>query len=144
MHIGESPTTIREETRSVAAMSDWRHHALCRDEDPELFFPIGTSGPAVLQVEQAKAVCQRCPVTSECLQWALDSGQDAGVWGGMSESERRLLKRKGGVPGRRTTPAVGAQASRTIVTVTIPDAPAAASALPPATAETPPTTAEAP
>ena len=78
-------------------MSDWRHHALCRDEDPELFFPIGTSGPALLQVEQAKAVCQRCSVTSECLQWALDSGQDAGVWGGMSEDERRLMKRRGGL-----------------------------------------------
>jgi WhiB family redox-sensing transcriptional regulator len=89
--------TIREKTRSVAAMSDWRHHALCRDEDPELFFPIGTSGPALLQVEQAKAVCQRCSVTSECLQWALDSGQDAGVWGGMSEDERRLMKRRGGL-----------------------------------------------
>jgi WhiB family redox-sensing transcriptional regulator len=88
---------IREETRSVAAMSDWRHHALCRDEDPELFFPIGTSGPALLQVEQAKAVCQRCSVTSECLQWALDSGQDAGVWGGLSEDERRLMKRRGGL-----------------------------------------------
>nr|BFE68086.1 hypothetical protein GCM10020092_013870 [Actinoplanes digitatis] len=37
---------------------DWRHHAICRDEDPELFFPIGTSGPALLQVEQAKAVCR--------------------------------------------------------------------------------------
>jgi WhiB family redox-sensing transcriptional regulator len=97
MHIGESPKTIREETRSVAAMSDWRHYALCRDEDPELFFPIGTSGPALLQVEQAKAVCQRCSVTSECLQWALDSGQDAGVWGGMSEDERRLMKRRGGL-----------------------------------------------
>ena len=78
-------------------MSDWRHHALCRDEDPELFFPIGTSGPALLQVEQAKAVCQRCSVTSDCLQWALDSGQDAGVWGGMSEDERRLMKRRGGL-----------------------------------------------
>jgi WhiB family redox-sensing transcriptional regulator len=83
-------------TRSVAAM-DWRHRALCRDEDPELFFPIGTSGPALLQVEQAKAVCQRCSVTDECLQWALESGQDAGVWGGMSEEERRALKRRGGL-----------------------------------------------
>ncbi len=74
---------------------DWRHVASCRDEDPELFFPIGTSGPALLQIEQAKAVCRRCPATSECLQWALDSGQDAGVWGGMSEEERRALKRRG-------------------------------------------------
>ena len=76
---------------------DWRHHAVCRDEDPELFFPIGTSGPALLQVEQAKAVCRRCSVTDECLQWALESGQDAGVWGGMSEEERRAVKRRGGL-----------------------------------------------
>src|SRR2546423_14197726 len=75
---------------------DWRHRAACRDEDPELFFPIGTSGPALLQVEQAKAVCRRCSATDECLQWALESGQDAGVWGGMSEEERRAVKRRGG------------------------------------------------
>src|SRR6185436_18229853 len=79
------------ESRSVAAM-DWRHRAACRDEDPELFFPIGTSGPALLQVEQAKAVCRRCSVVDDCLQWALESGQDAGVWGGMSEEERRVVK----------------------------------------------------
>lgn len=76
---------------------DWRHHAVCRDEDPELFFPIGTAGPGLLQVEQAKAVCRRCTVTDECLQWALESGQDAGVWGGMSEEERRAVKRRGGL-----------------------------------------------
>jgi WhiB family redox-sensing transcriptional regulator len=76
---------------------DWRHHAACRDEDPELFFPIGTSGPALLQVEQAKAVCRRCTVTDQCLRWALESGQDAGVWGGMSEEERRAVKRRGGM-----------------------------------------------
>src|SRR4051812_8098688 len=97
MHNGNHQQRSAKRTRSVAAMSDWRHHALCRDEDPELFFPIGTSGPALLQVEQAKAVCQRCSVTSDCLQWALDSGQDAGVWGGMSEDERRLMKRRGGL-----------------------------------------------
>jgi WhiB family redox-sensing transcriptional regulator len=73
---------------------DWRHRAICRDEDPELFFPIGNSGPALLQIAEAKAVCQRCPVTSECLSWAIETGQDAGVWGGMSEDERRALKRR--------------------------------------------------
>src|SRR2546423_14991924 len=83
---------------------DWRHHAACRDEDPELFFPIGTSGPALLQVEQAKAVCRRCSATDECLQWALESGQDAGVWGGMSEEERRAVKRRGGGPGPAPPP----------------------------------------
>ena len=69
---------------------DWRHRAVCREEDPELFFPIGNTGPALLQIEEAKAVCRRCPVMDQCLQWALESGQDAGVWGGLSEDERRV------------------------------------------------------
>ena len=43
---------------------DWRHDAACRDEDPELFFPIGNTGPALLQIEEAKQVCRRCPVSS--------------------------------------------------------------------------------
>lgn len=82
----------------------WRQRAACRDVDPELFFPIGTSGPALLQAEQAKAVCRRCPVTDECLQWALEHGEDAGVWGGMTELERRLMMRPQpapdwGIPG---------------------------------------------
>jgi WhiB family redox-sensing transcriptional regulator len=72
---------------------DWRHAAACREEDPELFFPIGTTGPALLQVEDAKAVCERCTVTEACLEWALESGQDTGVWGGLSEDERMALKR---------------------------------------------------
>ncbi|MCP3768200.1 MULTISPECIES: WhiB family transcriptional regulator [Streptomyces] len=75
-------------------MDDWRTRATCRDEDPDLFFPIGTSGPALLQTEQAKAVCRRCPVRQQCLDWALDTGQSLGVWGGTSETERRALKRR--------------------------------------------------
>jgi WhiB family redox-sensing transcriptional regulator len=75
-------------------MSDWRQQAVCRDEDPDLFFPIGNTGPAVLQAEEAKTVCRRCPVREPCLEWALESGQEAGVWGGTSEEERRALKRR--------------------------------------------------
>ena len=74
---------------------DWRHRAACRDEDPELFFPIGNTGPALLQNEQAKAVCRRCSVADACISWALETGQDSGVWGGLSEDERRALKRRG-------------------------------------------------
>ena len=74
---------------------DWRHLAACREEDPELFFPIGTTGPALLQIEQAKAVCDSCSVIDECLSWAMESGQDSGVWGGLSEEERFALKRRG-------------------------------------------------
>jgi WhiB family redox-sensing transcriptional regulator len=73
---------------------DWRDRAACLDEDPELFFPIGNTGPAILQIEEAKAVCRRCEVIDTCLKWAIESGQDAGVWGGMSEDERRALKRR--------------------------------------------------
>ena len=73
---------------------DWRHNAICRFEDPELFFPLGNSGPALLQIAEAKAVCGRCPVVADCLAWALDNGVDFGVWGGMSEDERRNLKRR--------------------------------------------------
>jgi len=64
----------------------------CRHEDPELFFPIGITGPALQQIEAAKRVCGRCDVVAACLDWALRTGQDAGVWGGLSETERRTLK----------------------------------------------------
>ncbi|HET8601663.1 MAG TPA: WhiB family transcriptional regulator [Segeticoccus sp.] len=73
---------------------DWRNRAACLDEDPELFFPIGNTGPAIAQIEEAKQVCRRCPVIETCLKWALETGQDAGVWGGLSEDERRALKRR--------------------------------------------------
>ena len=64
------------------------------DEDPELFFPIGSIGPALRQIEDAKQVCRNCTVADVCLQWALETGQDAGVWGGLSEVERRVLKHR--------------------------------------------------
>ncbi|MDT0454538.1 WhiB family transcriptional regulator [Streptomyces sp. DSM 41527] len=73
---------------------DWRHDAVCREVDPEIFFPVGNTGPALLQIEEAKAVCRRCPVMGQCLQWALESRQDSGVWGGMSEDERRAMRRR--------------------------------------------------
>jgi WhiB family redox-sensing transcriptional regulator len=75
------------------AAMDWRHNAACLDEDPELFFPIGTTGPAVEQAERAKAVCRTCPVKAQCLAWAVETRQDAGIWGGMTEDERRVLRR---------------------------------------------------
>lgn len=72
---------------------DWRHEAICRDEDPELFFPVGTGASAVAQAGRAKLICNRCPVTAECLNWALKTSQDSGVWGAASEDERRDMKR---------------------------------------------------
>jgi len=72
----------------------WRDKGACLDEDPELFFAIGTTGPALRQIAEAKAVCGRCEVVDICLRWAIESRQEAGVWGGLSEDERRTLKRR--------------------------------------------------
>jgi WhiB family redox-sensing transcriptional regulator len=87
-------TDDQPQRREGVDTMDWRHIAACREVDPELFFPIGNSGPALLQIEEAKQVCRRCSVLDECLRWAIDSGQDAGVWGGLSEDERRAVKRR--------------------------------------------------
>lgn len=73
---------------------DWRTSSACRDEDPELFFPIGTTGPAVEQMDAAKRICNVCPVREECLEFALATNQDAGIWGGLNEDERRTLRRQ--------------------------------------------------
>lgn len=73
---------------------DWRSTAACVDEDPELFFPIGTTGPAVEQADAAKRICMRCDAREECLEFAIATNQDAGVWGGLTEDERRTLKRQ--------------------------------------------------
>ncbi|KOT54116.1 MULTISPECIES: WhiB family transcriptional regulator [Streptomyces] len=71
---------------------EWWEQAACLDEDPELFFPVGVTGPAAQQQADAKAVCRQCPVTSECLEWALETGQNYGIWGGTDEEERRKLR----------------------------------------------------
>ncbi|MBV2353038.1 WhiB family transcriptional regulator [Streptomyces sp. J2-1] len=75
-------------------MENWRDDAACRHEDPDLFFPVGTTGPAHVQARQAKGVCAGCPVREQCLDWALDTGQSIGVWGGTTENERRALRRR--------------------------------------------------
>ena len=72
----------------------WRASAACRDTDPDLFFPVGTTGPAIEQIESAKAVCQECEVREPCLEFALTTNQDSGIWGGTSEEERRKLRRQ--------------------------------------------------
>ncbi|MSX00857.1 MAG: WhiB family transcriptional regulator [Actinobacteria bacterium] len=75
------------------ATDDWRVNSSCRDTDPDLFFPVGTTGPALDQIASAKAVCDSCHAKTECLEFALTTNQDSGVWGGTSEEERRKLRR---------------------------------------------------
>ena len=83
----------RPQRPASSGSPDWRDHAACRDTDPELFFPVGNAGPALHQLDRAKQVCAGCPVRTPCLEWALASGQEAGVWGGTSEDERCALRR---------------------------------------------------
>lgn len=76
------------------ASDDWRAMSACRDTDPSLFFPVGTTGPALEQIAAAKAVCESCEVQDPCLRFALETNQDSGVWGGKSEEERRHVRRQ--------------------------------------------------
>jgi WhiB family redox-sensing transcriptional regulator len=79
--------------RSAAPVTaNWRAHAACRHADPKLFFPAGAGRAASAQAERAKQVCAGCPVRNPCLDWALATGRELGVWGGAAAEERRALR----------------------------------------------------
>lgn len=78
----------------TAIASDWRELALCRDSEPTLFFPVGTTGHALDLIAEAKQVCEQCHVQESCLQYALQTNQEAGIWGGYAEDERRRLRKR--------------------------------------------------
>ena len=81
---------------------DWRDDALCRQEDPELFFPKGNDGPWLPAIEQAKTICRSCPSVSACLAFALDENIGDGIYGGLTATQRRSLRRAA-ARGRDTT-----------------------------------------
>lgn len=69
----------------------WQEQALCAQTDPEAFFPEKGGS-----TREAKKVCQECTVKTECLTYALGNDERFGIWGGLSERERRKLKRAAG------------------------------------------------
>ncbi len=73
----------------------WRDRASCRSSDPDLFFPVGTTGSAREQIQAAKVICKACAVTAQCLEFAVMTNQESGIWGGMSEDERRKARARG-------------------------------------------------
>jgi len=87
-------TTTRRPPKPAAHPTDWQWHAACADVDPGLFFPTGSTRQIAAQTEAAKRVCAGCPVRAECLAWAVETRQDAGVWGGLTKTERRDLLRR--------------------------------------------------
>jgi WhiB family redox-sensing transcriptional regulator len=92
--------------RTTAAdhLAEWWTLAACQRADPDIFFPISGSGPARAQLAGAKAVCARCPVQRECLRYALATGPVQGIWGGMTEEERRLMRQREAKARMRATP----------------------------------------
>lgn len=72
----------------------WRAEARCLGSDPDLFFPLGTTGAPLAQAEAAKGLCLGCEVRHPCLEYALETNQVTGVWGGTTEDERRALRRR--------------------------------------------------
>ena len=88
--LGEGPLS----TPSLVDMLDegllaWQERALCAQTDPEAFFPEKGGS-----TREAKRVCAACEVRAECLQYALANDERFGIWGGLSERERRKLKRR--------------------------------------------------
>lgn len=70
---------------------DWWELAACQAEEPDLFFPISAKGRSEADVARARAVCRHCQVRAKCLDYALDTQQRHGIWGGFTETERQPL-----------------------------------------------------
>lgn len=83
---------VPAELAAAVRSPEWSGDAACRHEDPELFFPEGTAGPARSQVVRARQVCEPCPVRMQCLAFALEHSLGYGVWGGTTPEERRSIR----------------------------------------------------
>lgn len=92
MHYNQPATLAAEVSTVNGPPGSWVDLAACREVDPEIFFPVSTTGAALGQIHEAQAICARCPVAADCLNWALRIGQDYGVWGGTTPEERRALR----------------------------------------------------
>jgi hypothetical protein len=84
----------RRPITEAAPRDTWMKYGRCRETDPDLFFPEGRGGAVTTALKQAKKVCGTCPVRALCLDWAVTTGQTAGVWGGLDEDERLPLRRE--------------------------------------------------
>lgn len=88
-----APTSYSAEADDLL-FGDWRERAACRGMDPELFFP--ERGDSRRTVPTIRLVCEGCEVRETCLEFALVTHETHGVWGGKTERERRILRRKRG------------------------------------------------
>ncbi|MFE3638510.1 WhiB family transcriptional regulator [Streptomyces sp. NPDC059168] len=97
--------------------TDWRDRAACVGEDPEVFFPLADFSAPGTEASLARAICRRCPVIVACRTWAIDQGEDDGIWGATTALQRRAIRRASpeavGRPGRRTRGPTGDAPGRT-------------------------------
>jgi WhiB family redox-sensing transcriptional regulator len=76
-----------------APLVGWQESASCQTAEPELFFPISATGRSRADTARARAICHACPVRQACLDYAMATGQQHGIWGGHTEEERHRLRR---------------------------------------------------
>lgn len=82
------------ERRTFDWDATWRKRAACLDLDPELFFPVSWAKTHETTMAEGKAICAVCPVRRQCLDFAIDTHQEYGLWGGMDAQERRRERRR--------------------------------------------------
>jgi WhiB family redox-sensing transcriptional regulator len=97
---------------SARGPTAWMSQGACLGKDPELFFPITATGPALRQITAAKAVCGQCAVRLMCLAYALATRQ-AGVWGGTTTEERHTMGGQSGCCTRQQVPCPAASPAAT-------------------------------
>jgi WhiB family transcriptional regulator, redox-sensing transcriptional regulator len=79
---------------ATGSAANWRSAGACLSADPDLFFPISTTGPAEKQIARAKVICSGCTVRLECLEFAMTHDQVYGIWGGTTAEDRQRQRRR--------------------------------------------------
>jgi WhiB family redox-sensing transcriptional regulator len=79
---------------AIGTATNWRSAGACLSTDPDLFFPISSTGPAERQIARAKEICAGCGVRRECLEFALSHDQTYGIWGGTTAEDRQRERRR--------------------------------------------------
>ncbi len=85
----QEDSLVEDEVIAFSAERAWQDQANCLGVDPDLFFPERGAS-----TREAKEVCRGCVVRNDCLEYALENGEKFGIWGGLSERERRRLRRQ--------------------------------------------------
>lgn len=83
---------FKELMGAVAQQLEWHQQAACNGHDPDLWFP--RIGESYRRIQLAVSICEGCPVSKECLRYAVSTNQQFGIWGGKLLEDRKVLRRK--------------------------------------------------